>query len=164
MTSVDLPIGICAVDTPDGTKHYVALTPMDVAFKRGLVPEAIVGVLLHPLQQGEAITSANFARNSVFVEFLHSVIASRGPQVPGLVAAAKQQGEGWVYVVDGRTPTPTGAVAPEDIIGAFQVSGGAIVPTSYQRNENHAILSKNGFMRLDASLQQHLLADLAARA
>lgn len=69
-----------------------------------------------------------------------------------------------VYVVDGRTPTPSGAVDPEDIIGAFQVSGGAIVAASYQRNKNHAILSKNGFMRLDASLQQHLLADLAARA
>jgi hypothetical protein len=131
MTSADLPIGICAVDTPEGTKYYVALTAMDVAFRRGLAPEAIVGVLLRPLQQGEGITPANFARNSVFVEFLHRVIAVHDPQGPGLLAAARQQGEGWIYVIDGTTPTPDGEVVDEDIIGAFKVSGEAISSTSY---------------------------------
>jgi hypothetical protein len=107
----------------------------------GLPPEIVVGVLRGPVESVEAITPAVFARNRVFVDFMHSVIARRGPELPGLVAAARRQGDGWVYIIDQRTPTPQGAVPPEDIVGAFEVKGGQVVPGSYRPSSNHMILS-----------------------
>src|SRR4029077_14408341 len=119
--------------------------------------EAIVGVLLRPLESGEAITPSVFARNRVFVEFMHSVIARRGPQLPGLIAEAKRQIEGWVYVVDQRTPTPQGAVPPEDIVGSFEVKNGPVTPRSYRACPKHMILSANGFFNLGPELEPCLL-------
>jgi hypothetical protein len=79
-----------------------------------------------PLVTSHNITASNFARDRVFVEFLHDVISRCGASSTGLVAAAKSQVEGWVYVLDGRTPTPQDSVPPEDILGAFQVKAGQL--------------------------------------
>lgn len=49
----------------------------------------------------------------------------------------------------------------EDVMGAFQVKDGEIVPGSYQANPNHRILSHNGFFQLEPILQQRLLDELA---
>ena len=121
---------VCRVETPDGSKDYVTLIPPEAAFSQGLAPEAILGVLLRPLGQDEPITPEVFARNRVFAEFLHAVIARHGPEQPGCQAEAKRLGEGWIYIIDQRTPTPEGPVPPEDIIGAFEVKGGEVVPGS----------------------------------
>src|SRR5262249_61894160 len=101
-----------------------------------------------------------FARNRVFVDFMHGVIARRGPQSPGLIAAARQQRNGFVYVIDQRTRTPQGAVPPEDIVGAFEVKGGQVVPGSYRPSPKHMILSSDGFFRPGAELQPCLLEEL----
>src|SRR5262245_11192596 len=127
----ELPLIVCSVDSPEGPKDYITCLNHEHVFQHGLPAEAIVGVLLRPLEAGEAITPGVFARNRTFVEFLHSVIARRGPTLPGLIAEAKRQGEGWVYVIDQRTPTPHDAVPPEDIIGAFKIENGQVVPGSY---------------------------------
>jgi hypothetical protein len=164
MNTPVLPISVIAVDAPEGEKHYVVLTPVGRVLERGIAAEAIVGELLHPLRQGQGITPENFARNTLFVDFLHAVIAEHGLLVPALVAEAKRQVEGWVYIVDGRAATPQGSVSPEDILGAFQVRRGAMVAGSYQRNRNHAVLSARGFFRLDPVLQEKLCSALAERA
>lgn len=119
----DPMLHVCQVRTPDGETEYVSLLPPEPSFARGLIAEAIVGMLSAPLSEGEAITPARFARNPAFVEFLHSVIARRGPNLPDIVAEAQRPGDGWVYLIDGRTRTPDGPVPPEDLIGAFAVSG-----------------------------------------
>jgi|HubBroStandDraft_4_1064222.scaffolds.fasta_scaffold09113_6 hypothetical protein len=160
----DLPINVCRVDTPEGPKDYVTCLSHEQVFQHGLPAEAVIGVLLRPLEGGETITPSVFARNRVFVEFMHSVIARRGPELPGLIAEGKRQGEGWVYVVDQRTPTPQGAVPPEDIVGAFEIKNGQVVAGSYQASPKHLILSPNGFFRLGSELQPCLLEELAALA
>jgi len=159
-----LPISVCRVGTPDGVKDYVTCLPQQTAFEHGLAPEAIIGVLLRPVDQVAAITPDVFARNRVFVDFLHEVIARRGPGLPGLVAEARRQGDGWVYIVDRRTRDPHGHIPPKDIIGVFAVQGGRIAPDSYQRSPKHLILSADGFFRLGAELQACLLEELTARA
>ena len=159
-----LPINVCRVNTPDGVKDYVTCVPHQTAFERGLAPEAIIGVLLQPFDQVASITPAVFARNRVFVDFMHEVIARRGPGLPGLVAEARRQGDGWVYIIDQRTRNPQGHIPPEDIIGVFAVQGGRIVPDSYQSSPKHMILSADGFFRLGAELQACLLEELAGRA
>ena len=127
-----LPLNIFSVDTPDGIKDYVSCLPHELVFARGLVGEAIMGVLLQPLDRQERITPDVFAPNRVFVDFMHDVVARRGPEQPGLVAEAQRQSDGWLYVIDQRTPTPGGAVPPEDIVGWFEVRGGQVVAGSYK--------------------------------
>jgi hypothetical protein len=154
---------ICQVKTPDGEQHYITLLPPEAFFAHGLVPEAIVGVLSRPLEAGERITPEVFVRNRVFVDFLHEVIARHAPSQPGFQAEARRLGNGWIYVVDQRTPTPQGPVPPEDILGAFEVKNGEVVPGSYRRSPRHRILSSNGFFRLDAGLHQCLMQELTVR-
>jgi hypothetical protein len=155
---------VCQAETPEGAKDYVTLVPPETAFSHGLVPESIVGVLLRPLGPGEPITPAVFARNRVFVNFLHAVIARHGPDQADCQAEAARLGEGWVYIIDGRTPTPGGPVPPEDIFGAFEVKAGKLLPGSYRASHKHMILSPRGFFRLDEGLRQCLLRELTSRA
>ena len=76
-------------------------------------------------------------------------------------AAAEAQEDGWVYVIDLRTPDgPQGRVPQEDIIGAFEVRDGKVVADSYWRNEDHVPFSENGFMSLPPSLEDAYLAEL----
>jgi hypothetical protein len=161
MSHVELPISICEVRAADGMKYYVTLASLDATFNRGLVPEEIVGVLPMPLKSGDRITPDNFVRNKAFVDFMHDTISNCAHTLSELAASAKRQGDGWIYIVDGRTPTPNGSVPPEDIIGALQVKYGQLVPASYQRNSNHRILSERGFVRLDGELMEHLLSALS---
>jgi hypothetical protein len=161
---LELSIHVCRVDTPEGPKDYITCLGLEQVFAKGLPREAIIGVLLRPLETGENITPAVFARNSVFVEFMHSVIARRGPELPGLLAEAKRQGDGWVYIIDRRTRTPRGPVPPRDIVGWFEVKAGQIVPDSYRASPKHMILSSDGFFRLGSELQPCLLEELSALA
>lgn len=156
----DLPLLVCKVHQPEGPVAYVTLTPQDALSTRGIAPQEIVGQIIDPEQPG--IAPDNFARNRVFVDFLHGVIARHAPDLPDLAAEAQRQNEGLVVIVDGRAETPSGAVPPEDVVGAFQVAGGRIVADSYRPNPNHRILNARGFFRLDPQLQRCLLEELAA--
>lgn len=156
----DLPMLVCKIDQADGPVAYVTLTPQDELSVRGIAPQEIVGQIIDPQRPG--IAPDNFARNRVFVDFLHGVIARHGPSLPALADEAQRQGEGLVVVVDGRAETPQDAVSPEDIVGAFQVAGGRILADGYRPNPNHRILNARGFFRLHPQLQRHLLEDLAA--
>jgi hypothetical protein len=145
----------------EGAKHYVTLTSARTAFSVGLIPEAIVGLLERP---DEPIAPGNFAANSVFRRFLADVIARNGPDDPDMQAAAAQQGQGYVAVIDQRTPTPGDQVPPEDIMGVFEVRDGKVVPGSYQASPNHRLLTADGFFRLGRFLDERLQQELAARA
>lgn len=159
-----LPISICRVNTPEGVKDYVTCVPHQTAFERGLVPEAVVGVLLQPIDKVASITPAVFAQNRVFVDFLHAVIARRGPELAGLIAEARRQGTGWVYLIDQRTRDPQKHIPPEDIIGVFAVADGRIVPGTYQLSPKYLILSADGFPQLGAELQACVLEELVKRS
>lgn len=161
---MDLPISVCRVKTAEGEKDYVTCLPSEQVSDRGLAPEAILGVLLRPLEPDEPIAPAVFARNRGFVEFMHRVIARRGPTLSGLIAEARRQGDGWVYIIDQRTRNPQGHIPPEDIVGVFAVKNGEIVAGSYQPCPKHQILSADGFFRLEGELQVCLLEEIASLA
>jgi hypothetical protein len=154
---------ICRADIDGGVTDYVTLLPPETFFARGLCPEAVVGVVSRPFESIERITPDVFSRNRVFVDFMHDVIARNAPDDPSFQAAARRQGDGYIYIIDQRTPDPAGTVPPEDIIGAFKVIGGAADPASYWQNPNHVILSSsNGFFNLGPNLQNALLEELTA--
>lgn len=161
MNSPELPVTFCEVRTGNDTVVYVTLAAPNGAFKRGLVSQEIIGQLFNPLKTGEMPVPDNFARNPAFVSFLHASIKSHGPSVPGLIDAARKQGDGLVVITDGRTRTPQGDIPPEDILGGFQVISGAINPDAYYPNPNHRLLTDDGFFRLEVPLLEKLLEDIS---
>ena len=159
----ETPFHVVRVRTPDGDKEYVTLLSPSVAFSKGLGAEAIIGQLLRPREASQPIVPEVFARNPAFFELMHAVIARESPKLPNCRAEAKSTGEGYLYVIDQRTPTPQGAVPPDDVIGAFEVKGGEIVAGSYRSNAKHKILSARGFFQLDAPLLACLIEELETR-
>jgi hypothetical protein len=107
------------------------------------------------------LTPENFDANPLFADFLHGVIARYGPSQADLIEEAKRIGSGKVYVIDGRTPTPDGAVPAADFVGSFVVDAGVVIAGSYERNPNHAVLSATGFFRMGPALHERLVAELA---
>ena len=127
------------------------LSPAEAQALGGLPSEAVLGTVRNG-DKGVALD--RFVPNPLFVEFMHKVIGTAGPDDADLQAAAAEQGEGWVYIIDLRTPEgPLGRVPPEDIIGAFQVREGHIVRESYWANVDHRIATSNGLVSLPPSLR-----------
>jgi hypothetical protein len=83
------------------------LDPAEVQALGGLPPEAIAGAL-----EGDGLSPAGFRPNRVFIEFMHATIREAGPIDPGLQEAARAQRDGWVFVVDLRTPHGPGGAVP----------------------------------------------------
>ena len=125
------------------------LSPEEVSSLGGLPGEAVAGAY-----EGEDMGVENFHPNQAFVDFLHGVIGTAGPDDPDMISAARRQGDGWLYVIDLRTPDgPQGRVPPHDIIGGFEVRSGAIVRDSYVPNESHRVLTPDGLVTLPASFR-----------
>lgn len=156
-------IFVARIRTPEGTQDVVTLLPSSVFFNQGLAPEAVVGMLARPLEPGERVTPDLFARNRVFVDFLHQFIAENAPQDPACRANAQRLGKGWIYIIDHRTETPAGDVPPEDILGALEVADGRVVVGSYRPSPRHRILSARGFFRLGTALHARLVEEVAKR-
>jgi len=156
----ELPISIVHAETPEGPRDFVTCLSQDVAFNRGLRPEAIIGTLMKPAGAGGTLSPDNFARNPAFVDFMHKGVAEKAPETAGFQAEAKRLGKGHVYIIDQRTATPGDAVPSEDIVGAFEVNDGKVVPQSYKKSPNHRIFSARGFVQLGPELQKCLLDEL----
>ena len=141
------------------TVHYLSPVPNEYGFKHGLEPHAIMGQFF---DGGDELTPEKFARNSVFVEFLHKTLATYGPQCPGLIAEAQRIGSGSVAIIDLRVPDPNAAIEPEDVVAIFAVSDGQV--GEYHPCPMHQIFNQHGFMKLDGWLYDRLFAELTPSA
>jgi hypothetical protein len=142
--------------SPQGDKVMSFLSPKEVQSLGGLPNEAIAGFML-----GDTPTTETFRPNPLFIEFMHRVIRTAAPFDPDLCAAAREQRDGWVYITDLRTlDGPPGRIPPEDIIGAFQVQNGEIIPDSYAANALHRILATGRLVCLPPSLRTAFVAQL----
>ena len=150
---------IYVIDSGTGEEKVLSLLPHEVVFNKGLPSETILGTLSKISSKGNEIKINDFIPNPVFINFLHNIIAKYGPQVSGLSIQAQKQQKGWVYIVDARCPDPQGRVLPEDIIGAFKIADGRIMPNSYTRNDNHLILSERGLFKLESTLSEYLIQE-----
>jgi hypothetical protein len=140
------------------------LTPADVTMIGGYPTETIIGLIED--QPGtdlinDTISVENFRPNPAFINFMHQVIRKYGAEDPGMQEAALHQREGWIYIIDMRTPDgPQGQVPPEDIVGAFEVKDGRLSKESYWANDRHLVFSTNGLVRLPGSLHELLMQEL----
>jgi hypothetical protein len=143
------------VSSPGGLHEVVSLLPPEQVTNEGLCAEAIIGSYAGIVEERDLVEG--FRPNRVFLEVLHSVIAAHVPMLPAAQDSARRQGSGAVLVIDARTPTPGGQVPSRDVLGAFSVEDGAIVPDSYQPNPHHQLLSADGLFQLEPTLHQRLI-------
>lgn len=140
----------------------------NVDINQGLSPEHIIGRLTRSMKNGGALVPDNFVPHEAFVQFLHQFLQRELPGRGGFRAAARRQREGWVTCIDLRVVEWPGWRAgsepsPEDVLGAFEVHEGLIVPASYQRNPAHRLLSEKGLFQLEYALTHRLKDEIAAR-
>ncbi|MBI1257943.1 MAG: hypothetical protein GC204_10765 [Chloroflexi bacterium] len=133
----------------DDMQAVSLLKPEEVKALGGLPNEAIAGMMKVDAANPKKISPEQFRPNPAFIRLMHEVIKSTGLDDPDLRAAAAQQGEGWIYIIDLRTPEgPQGRVPPEDIVGAFEVKQGLLVQDSYWANDKHILFSAYGLVKL----------------
>ena len=102
-----------------------------------------------------------FEVNSEFIKFMHETISRKAIDLDSFRQSAKKQQNGWLYIIDFRTPNGImGDVPPEDIIGAFEVKDGKVVENSYQRSTEHKIFTKNGIVQLPKGLDEILIKEI----
>ncbi len=98
------------------------------------------------------VINDSFKPNPEFKKTLNSFCTDQLPKQTTLHDKAKEQEEGWIYIIDQRTLDPLGNVPPDDIVGALEVKGGIIL--RYQENGNYKIHSEKGFINLGKSINQ----------
>ena len=147
------------VTNKDGKKLNLVslLDPNLMKEKRQIPYKAVVGILD---QGAEKITPDTFTANSNFRELLHELIAREAVNDPGLKKEAKRIKDGYVFVIDARTPTPWGEVPPHDIIGRFRVDNKKITEGGYQPNNNHMLVSPEGLFQLHPALEEKLMEEI----
>ena len=143
----------------DGPHWFLSILSEEEIDSIGVVPsKAIAGRFLAG-SDGALIGAVRV--NDAFISFMHEVIRSAGPAVPELMATAAAQRDGWLYVIDLRTPDgPQGRVPPEDIIGAFEVRSGQISADSYQPFSDYRVYTQNGPPVLPSELRKALVEQL----
>ena len=141
-------------------RDVLSLIPINAAFEEGFPRASIIGFVRNPIQPGQAVFEID--ENPEFVDLLHAVIARHAPSWPQFQKEARRQKEGWIYVIDGRTPDPGGEVPGIDIIGAFELNSGVCCSDSYRRNPNHRLMTERGLFKLPPALHRVLLEQVSA--
>ena len=148
---------VIAVAGPGKKRVLSFVSPQEAESLGGIPLQAVVGEF-----SGDAgdISVGSFRPNPGFAAFLHDANPNLEPDDPELRASARNQNDGWVYLIDLRTPEGPRGRVPEDIVGAFQVIDGQIVPESYQPVPTHLVYTRNGMCQLPGSLTQALVQRL----
>jgi len=138
-------------------RYFATLLPHDAGFTAGLSSEAIIGEFT---SGPETQTPEAFLQNPKFIEFMAYVIGKHSSTCPELIAETQRQQNGFVYILDKRTPTPDDRVPPEDIIGCVEIENGQML--RFHGSPNYRILTDDGFMQLDPWLKSRLMDELVA--
>ena len=137
---------------PPGRRALSFLVPEQVAGLGQLPDAAILGFL-----EEEAGGTERFVPNPAFTALLHDTLRRVLPGEADWQQGAAQQGEGWLYVIDLRTPDgPQGKVPFHDIIGGFEVRDGRMLPDGYWANETYLAFTVDGSIRLPPGLMAAL--------
>nr|WKN39985.1 hypothetical protein K4G66_14930 [Tunicatimonas sp. TK19036] len=138
------------------TKVLSLLTP-DELNEMGNLPSIAICATF----EGKLAKPINFKVNKAFVYFMHQTISKKAPSLQSIKKSAVEQGDGYIYIIDFRTPEGIiGNVPSEDIIGAFKVADGKIVANSYRGNDKHQVFTKNGLVKFPPGLDKILIEEI----
>lgn len=149
------------VNIENQVQNIISVLPPEKVQGKDLPLKSIVGKLLKPVEQGGELIYNNFISNSLFTKFMHEVIVKYAPQLKEIQDQAKQQQNGWLYIIDLRRPNSERSDPLEDMledtIGAFKVNESQLLPESYQPITEHKILSARGFFKLNSQLHEYII-------
>ena len=140
----------------NGESVYL-LTP----FSRNDMPaalsqQAFAGKLIDPLQ---GPFMENVAVNPEFLVVMHETVRDVMVEDPEVIAEAKEQPNGYVFIVDRRAPEGKD-IPKEDIIGIFLVSDRKTDVSRYRPNPDYKLISEKGFAQLPEPAEIELLKRL----
>jgi hypothetical protein len=137
-------------------KVFSMLSPEQAEQLGGLTPQAICGSFVKDAKNNE-----RFLVNPLFVKLMHDTIRRAGPDDATLRAEAADYGnDGWLYVIDLRTPEGSQDRVPlEDVVGSFEVRDG-VLTGRYESNVEHLLWSANGMFRLPPGLAKAIVDEL----
>ena len=151
------------VDFGDGAKEYLTCVYIERLNKgRGIPVEAVIGMVLQPRENpNDPITPDNFRSNTVFINLLQGLMAEHGEWMDEMRIDADALGNGVLYVIDERSPKPVEGqewtVRSDDLIGEFGVKDGEIVPSSYRRNPDFALVNEEGLFQLTDNIAKTVM-------
>lgn len=137
-------------------RSWVSILPTDEVFAKGLTERAILGHLINPQ---EPLSAANIKINPVFISLFHKVIETTSLGLVECQNAARQQGQGFVYITDARDRFYPNT-KPVDIVGAFAVENGELQEKTYQANPNYQIISEDGMFQVPDAYIKNLVAEM----
>ncbi len=129
---------------------------MDDASENGLKGKSVIGYLKNPDKE---ISKDNVVINPDFTQVFQQTVKSTGLQSDELKNSARQQQNGYMYVIDQRAIHKD--TKPYDIVGAFEVKNGQIIADSYQPNKNYEIISIDGLFKLPSVYEENILRAIA---
>jgi len=147
------------IDFGGGERNVVSLLEPDWVSRHGLNPDAVVAVLPAGATPDD-VRPNDVRENGPFLRLLSRIIFENADRHDMLQREAEIQGDGYVYLLDGRTPDPGGRVPPQDIVGAFEVRDGALVIGSYRHNPQHRLFTTAGWFRLPPAIEAALQSRL----
>ncbi len=134
-------------------KHLISLIQSDIVFEKGLEGKSVIGYLKDPTLE---VSKDNIIYNQNFVEIFQASIESAAMQSSELAKSAKQQQNGYIYIIDQRAINK-GDTKQYDILGAFLVENGQITLNSFQTNPNYEIISCDGLFKLPLVFEQNII-------
>lgn len=107
--------------------------------------ELFIGHLTEP---SIGVVPGNIAYNKDFLVHLHALVRDKMADDPQVVARAKEQPNGFVFIIDRRSPaTEAGSeekVDKEDIIGIFLCNDFKTDASRYRPNPDYLLISEKG--------------------
>lgn len=142
------------ISDANGLKGYVYDIEMDgkIIYFHSFVSPTLVSkhglngkIISGKIQKTESGSEEEkFLGNSEFKQTVFQFIDKVLREDTQLAQAAENQADGYVYIIDKRTPDPNGRVEVFDIMGAFKVESKRL--GGFEPNSNYQIKSVNGFI------------------
>lgn len=106
-------------------------------------------------------TPENISYNADFLVVMHELVRDLMVIDPGVIAEAKSQPNGFVFIVDRRAQAETDEkVEKEDVIGIFLVNEYATDASRYRPNPDYRLVSAKGMAMLPEVVEAELVKRL----
>jgi hypothetical protein len=137
----------------DQTLHLLSPLGKEELAKLTSKSELFLGRLIDPEKE---ITHENISYNADFLVVLHQIVRDLMVNDPDVIAEAKNQPNGFVFIVDRRSPEGE-EVEKEDVIGIFLVTDNKTDVSRYRPNPDYKLISKRGVARFPDEVEMELM-------
>lgn len=120
--------------------------------------ELFIGRLNEP---SIGVVPGNISYNKDFLVHIHAMVRDVMVNDPDVIEKAKEQSNGFVFIIDRRSPATTTAtgdnVDKEDIIGIFLCNDFKTDTTKYRPNPDYLLISSRGISQLPVAVEEKLI-------